>query len=112
MSRPVSVRSRTLPSALAAAALAAALAAGIALPALAQLYAPLPQWYGQGFGKNKVQYREFDWQIYHSPHFDVYFYSDEEHLLPKVVSYAESAYDQLSREFDFQITEPTPLIFY
>jgi Tol biopolymer transport system component len=112
VSRSVSVRSRTLPSALAAAALAAALAAGVALPALAQLYAPLPQWYGQGFGKNKVQYREFDWQIYHSPHFDVYFYSDEEHLLPKVVSYAESAYDQLSREFDFQIAEPTPLIFY
>lgn len=65
-----------------------------------------------GFGKNKVQYREFDWKIYHSPHFDVYYYAEEEHLLQKVVSFAESAYDRLSREFDYQIQEPTPLIFY
>ncbi|MDX1644070.1 MAG: hypothetical protein R3244_06910, partial [Thermoanaerobaculia bacterium] len=28
------------------------------------------------------------------------------------VSFAESAYDYLSREFDYQIKEPTPLIFY
>ncbi len=64
------------------------------------------------FGKNKIQYREFDWKIYHSPHFDVYYYADEEPLLQKVVSFAESAYDQLSREFDYQIKDPTPLIFY
>lgn len=66
----------------------------------------------RGFGKNKVRYGEFEWKIYHSPHFDVYYYLDEEPLLQKVVSIAESAYDQLSRELDFQIQEPTPLIFY
>ena len=104
-------RTRTLPLALAA-AIALALFAGWAPPADAQLYAPLPQYYGRGFGKNKVQYRDFDWRIYHSTHFDVYYYTEEEHLLEKVVSFAESAYDQLSREFQFQIQEPTPLIFY
>jgi Tol biopolymer transport system component len=71
-----------------------------ALPAAAQ------------FGKNKIQYRQFDWKIYHSPHFDVYYYTEEEPLLQKVVSFAESAYDRLSREFDYQIKDPTPLIFY
>ena len=25
------------------------------------------------FGKNKIQYRDFEWKIYHSPHFDVYY---------------------------------------
>jgi len=64
------------------------------------------------FGKNRVQYREFDWRIYHSPHFDVYYYADEEHQLQKVVSFAESAYDELSRFFDYQIQDPTPLIIY
>lgn len=64
------------------------------------------------FGKNKIQYRQFDWKIYHSPHFNVYYYTEEEALLQKVVSFAESAYDHLSREFDHQIQEPTPLIFY
>jgi len=64
------------------------------------------------FGKNKIQYRQFDWQIYHSPHFNIYYYEDEKELLQKVVSMAESAYDRLSREFDHQIQEPVPLIFY
>ncbi len=65
------------------------------------------------FGKNRIQYRDFgDWKIYHSPHFDVHYYEAEAHLLEKTVSLAESAYDELSRTFDFQIQEPTPLIVY
>lgn len=64
------------------------------------------------FGKNRIQYRDFDWQLYHSPHFDVYHYKAEEHQLQLAVSLAESAYDELSRRFDYQIQEPTPLIIY
>jgi Tol biopolymer transport system component len=97
MTSPMS-HARTFTLALVGAALAAAL-----LPAAAA---------AQSFGKNKIQYQEFDWQIYHSPHFDVYYYSAEEHLLERVVSFAESAYDELSRRFDYQIEESTPLIFY
>lgn len=74
--------------------------------------APTSEAQFRGFGKNKVRYDRFDWSIYHSPHFDVYFYPEEEQFLEKVVSFAESAYDHLSREFDFQIQQPTPLIFY
>jgi Tol biopolymer transport system component len=95
------LRSSTLRCA-AAAALAAALLA--AAPGSAQ--------YDDSFGQNKIQYREFDWQIYHSPHFDIYYYSAEAPLLEKVTSFAESAYDRLSREFDHQIVKPVPLIFY
>lgn len=64
------------------------------------------------FGKNKIAYRRFDWHIYHSPHFNLYYYTAEEPLLEKVASLAESAYDRLSRDFNFQIKEPVPLIFY
>ena len=32
----------------------------------------------QYFGRNKVQYQTFDFQVLHSPHFDVYFYEEEE----------------------------------
>ncbi len=64
------------------------------------------------FGKNKIAYRRFDWHIYHSPHFNLYYYTAEEPLLEKVASFAESAYDRLSRDFNFQIKEPVPLIFY
>jgi Tol biopolymer transport system component len=78
-------------------------------PAAAQIE---PQWNGEGFGKNKVQYRNFKWDIYHSPHFNVYYYNGEEQLLQKVVSYAESAYDDLSRQLNFQIKDPVPLLYY
>lgn len=88
---------------------ALSLAAG---PVAAQYYGKGPQLSGEGFGKNKIQYREFDWQIYRSPHFNVYYYEAEEAQLQKVVSFAESGYDQLSREFNFQIKDPVPLIFY
>jgi outer membrane protein assembly factor BamB len=64
------------------------------------------------FGKNKVQYRQFKWETYHSPHFTIFYYKDEEPSLQKVVSFAESAYDELSRQLNFQIKEPVPLIFY
>jgi hypothetical protein len=84
------------------ATLAAALLPLLMLPGTAQAQ----------FGKNKIQYQEFDWKIYHSPHFDVYYYTAEEHLLERVVSFAESAYDELSRRFDYQIEQSTPLIFY
>ena len=64
------------------------------------------------FGKNKIQYRDFDWKIYHSQHFDIYYYESEAQLLEKLASFAESAYDELSRAFDYQIQDPTPLIAY
>jgi Tol biopolymer transport system component len=66
----------------------------------------------QYFGKNKVRYDPFDWHVYHSPHFSVYYYPKSEAQLQKVVSMAESAYDRLSREFDYQIQEPTPLLLF
>jgi Tol biopolymer transport system component len=96
---------RLLPIALLA--LGATLASS--LPLQAQV---TPQWGGAGYGKNKIQYRDFNWQIYHSPHFNVHYYSAAEPSLQKVVSFAESAYDQLSREFNFQIKDPIPLIYF
>ena len=68
--------------------------------------------YNDRFGKNKVRYAKFDWHVYHAPHFDVWYYSEEEPLLEKVLSLAESAYDSLSQDLDYQIQEPTPLIIY
>jgi Tol biopolymer transport system component len=70
------------------------------------------QYGSQGFGKNKIQYRDFNWKIYRSPHFNVHYYDAEEPQLQKLVSMAESAYDQLSRGFNFQIKDPVPLIYY
>jgi len=64
------------------------------------------------FGQNKIVYDKFNWNIYHSTHFDVYFYDDEKASLQRVVDEAESAYDDVSRKLNYQITKKIPLIFY
>ena len=94
-----------------------ALLALLALPALSSppLHAQEsfgPQIVGYGFGQNKIAYRKFDWHVYHSPHFNVHYYTAEESSLQKVVSFAESDYDDVSRFLNYQIKEPIPLIFF
>jgi Tol biopolymer transport system component len=64
------------------------------------------------FGQNKIVYDKFRWNIFHSTHFDIYFYDEERKALQKVVDTAESAYDDLSRKFNYQITKKIPLIYY
>jgi Tol biopolymer transport system component len=64
------------------------------------------------FGQNKIVYDKFRWNIYHATHFDVYFYDEERPALQKVVDNAESAYDDLSRKFNYQISKKIPLIYY
>ncbi|HUP66464.1 MAG TPA: hypothetical protein VM557_14430 [Thermoanaerobaculia bacterium] len=76
---------------------------------LAGMVAASPLW---AFGKNKIVYDNFEWSIYKSTHFEVYFYEEERASLQKVVSFAESAYDDLSRKFNFQIAKRIPLIYY
>ncbi|MBL8115319.1 MAG: PD40 domain-containing protein [Acidobacteria bacterium] len=63
-------------------------------------------------GANKVVYDKFDWLKYQSTHFEVYYYSRGKNALPKVVSMAESSYDELSRRLNFNVAKPIPLIYY
>jgi hypothetical protein len=64
------------------------------------------------YGKNKVQYDHHAWQVYRSPHFEVYYYPEFEQHLGRVVSYAESAYERVSNELKHEISFPIPLILY
>src|SRR5438045_5332708 len=62
--------------------------------------------------QNKIVYDKFNWNVYHATHFDIYFYDDEKQSLQRVTDTAESAYDDLSRKFNFQISKKIPLIYY
>jgi len=68
--------------------------------------------FAQEFGQNKIAYDKFNWSIYRSTHFQIYFYAKEKDSLGRVASFAESAYDELSRSLNYQISHPIPLIFY
>ncbi|HET6373957.1 MAG TPA: hypothetical protein VFG76_11665, partial [Candidatus Polarisedimenticolia bacterium] len=64
------------------------------------------------FGKNKVRYLDFDWKVYRAPHFDVYYYPEEEVFLERLVSYMESSYLYLSKTLDHEPKFRIPLIYY
>lgn len=81
------------------------------LAAAATLLAAVPA-SSQGFGKNKVRYDSFAWKEYATPHFRISYYDRVEPSLPKLASFAESAYDELARKLNFQVPEPIPLIAY
>lgn len=64
------------------------------------------------FGKNKVQYTHFDWQVMETDHFRIYFYSDESEIAQMAAVLAEDAYEELSAKFNFEVRKLTPLIIY
>ncbi|MBI4549005.1 MAG: PD40 domain-containing protein [Ignavibacteriae bacterium] len=64
------------------------------------------------FGKNKVQYKNFEWYFIQSSHFDVYFVQGGEALADFTADAAESAYTSISKSFRYQITNRIPIIVY
>ncbi|PAU95933.1 hypothetical protein CK503_01510 [Aliifodinibius salipaludis] len=65
------------------------------------------------FGKNRVQYNDFDWRYVQSEHFDVYYYQTKNYDLANFTVYSmESAYRQLSEDFDHEIADRIQVIIY
>jgi len=68
-----------------------------------------PQFY---FGKNKVQYTHFDWQVLNTPHFNIFFYSEEKELAEIAGKLAEESFEFMENKFNHYIFTPVPLIIY
>ncbi len=66
----------------------------------------------QYFGRNKVQYDEFQFRVLESPHFDIHYYPEKEEAIQDVTRMAERWYERLARLFQHEFTERKPLIFY
>src|SRR5262249_6545095 len=93
-------------SAYAVALLAASLVTGYAGTATAQV--PFVPYYG----KNLIHYDKFDWHIYTTDHFEIYYYKDLERHLERVAGYAESAYQQISSDLKHDVSFKVPLILF
>jgi len=63
-------------------------------------------------GKNKIPAEDFDWEIYQSDHFKIYFYPEAKALLPKMVRVAESSYKTVSDKLQHEINFLIPVIYY
>jgi Tol biopolymer transport system component len=64
------------------------------------------------FGRNKVQYTEFDWHVLRTDHFDIYYYADMKDLAEKGAFCAEEAFKILEVKFNHTLGNRVPLIFY
>jgi hypothetical protein len=64
------------------------------------------------FGRNKVQYTNFDWQILKTEHFDIYYDRPMEDLARRGAFFAEESYALLETQFNHNIANRVPLIFY
>ncbi|MGE3343092.1 MAG: BamA/TamA family outer membrane protein [Vicinamibacterales bacterium] len=66
----------------------------------------------QYFGRNKVQYRTFDFRVLPTEHFDIYYYPEEAEAARIVGRMAERWYARLSRFFSHDLRGRQPLILY
>lgn len=64
------------------------------------------------FGRNKVTYEDFDWQVLKTEHFDIYYYDGFEEMAEIGAQYAEEAFDELKVKFNHIVITRIPLIFY
>lgn len=64
------------------------------------------------FGKNKVQYKHFDWEFVQTDHFDVYFSQDGYELASFTADAAEAAYDSLRHLFRYEINNRISIVVY
>lgn len=64
------------------------------------------------YGKNIVRYDRFDWHIYKTDHFEIYYYPEIKEHLERVASYAESAYQHISSELKHELAFKVPLIVF
>src|ERR1051325_8102000 len=86
-------------------------AIGVSIFAAAALAAATPA-SAQYFGQNKVQYRQLDFKVLHTQHFDIYFYPEEQAGTEIAARMAERWYARLSKIFHHELRGPQPLILY
>ena len=67
----------------------------------------------QEFGRNKVQYRTFDWKFIQSANFDIYYYDDAGLNLATFTAHiAEDALVSIQQDVRFTITDRISIIVY
>src|SRR5258708_6231318 len=92
-----------LPSSFAIAAVAALLGAGTASAQTSMV---------PYFGKNNIHYDKFQWYIYTTDHFEIFYYPELEQHLERIAGYAESAYQQISADLKHDLPYKVPMLLF
>lgn len=68
--------------------------------------------HAQGFGRNKVRYENFDYQVLQTPHFDIYYDAADHDAVVQAGRLAERWYARLSKVLDHTFKERQPIVLY
>lgn len=66
----------------------------------------------QYFGQNKVQYKNFNFKIMKTKHFDIYYYQEDIEVVRQAAMMAERWYSRYSRIFNHELKGRQPLVLY
>jgi hypothetical protein len=65
-----------------------------------------------GFGQNKVRYKNLDFKVYRTPHFEIYYYIKNDSLIKRFAQESELWYTLHQQVFRDTFKKPNPIILY
>lgn len=71
-----------------------------------------PLGHAQTFGRNKIQYHNYDWHVLATPHFDIHYYSGAEAFAARAGLVLEDSYDRYSVRLKVVLPWRIPVILY
>ena len=83
----------------------------VVLSALLLTLLVVPTTQAQYFGRNKVQWEQFDFKVLQTEHFDIYYYDQEADVVNDIGRMAERWYARLSRVFNHSFKKK-PIVLY
>ncbi len=64
------------------------------------------------FSQSQIIIKDFNWKIYKTEHFDIYFYGDSELIVPYAAKFAELAYEKGKKEYNPVLNKRIPLFLF
>lgn len=64
------------------------------------------------FGKNRIQYRQFDWQYLSGENFDIYYYDNQKEMATNALEFLEHEFDRITDLIDYPPYFKTKVFLY
>lgn len=89
----------------------------LSLPALGLVFLTLPaavqaQTAQENFGRTRIQYKEFDWQLLSTANFNVYYYAGGEAMARRAAEYAEQELQRITSLIGYYPYSKTTIMLY
>lgn len=79
---------------------------------LALFVAPTSDVSAQYFGQNKMRYKKLDFKVYDTPHFNIYYYLENERMMKWLAQESEVWYEMHQQVFQDTFVRKNPIVFY